>query len=571
MTKLCMGCMSGYDADDDACPICGYVEGGGDINESYLVPGSMLRDRYIVGAATEINRDISIDVNDTGSDHVLCDDSGGFVGKDSYNIDAGAAYAYYSGYDLFKDRPVSVREYLPLDLCRRKPGRTKIKIYGGEKFNDFQNGLDEFIDEARLLTQSFVSGSKSIIYDSFKENNTVYIISEPLNLPRQYGDAGRPAPVLNPAQAPVLRRARAQDAGRGTARVAPNARRRAALFIAGALVLASCVFFASQKFTSRLLSNAGETDYYATSSPTLIVYDDSTPGGAAPGDAIILVSNTTGQITTEPIITGPTMIEPLTTEPVTAKPTASESVTTEPITAEPFTTEPIIAGPITTEPFSTEPITAGLTTTEPITTERLTTERLTTERLTTERLTTEPITTERLTTEPLTTEPLTTEPLTTEPLTTEPLTTELLTTPDAPLRTAKLSIAPNALKYSANVGDYIDMKFSVSIPKDLTVTVNGAQYNLSDYDRLIFWLGFYENGKTPWIELFGTFVNTGSDTLIEFTLMPDMIKDTGAGTHKIGMALFLPELYTHGYNIEATGIFIKYLIVTLTEPIVEPS
>ena len=109
-----------------------------------MEPGTILSGRYLIGRAVG---------------------SGGF----------GVTYI---AWDTRSDCKVAVKEYLPSDFATRVPGQTQVTVFSGDKTQQFNDGLDKFMDEARRLAK--FHGEKGIvsIYDSFEENGTAYIIME---------------------------------------------------------------------------------------------------------------------------------------------------------------------------------------------------------------------------------------------------------------------------------------------------------------------------------------------------------------------------------------------------------
>ena len=47
--KRCLGCMETYDEELDICPHCGYMEGTMPEEAIHVIPGSVLKNRYIIG------------------------------------------------------------------------------------------------------------------------------------------------------------------------------------------------------------------------------------------------------------------------------------------------------------------------------------------------------------------------------------------------------------------------------------------------------------------------------------------------------------------------------------------
>ena len=126
------------------CPHCGYIEGSPAAQALHMQPGSILRERYIIGTSLGF---------------------GGF----------GVTYI---AWDALLEQKVAIKEYLPSEFSTRMPGVTQITIYTGDKSKQFYDGLDRFVDEAKRLAKLQDVDGIVHIYDCFKENNTAYIVME---------------------------------------------------------------------------------------------------------------------------------------------------------------------------------------------------------------------------------------------------------------------------------------------------------------------------------------------------------------------------------------------------------
>ena len=142
--KICMGCMEGYEDEFEICPYCGYVEGTDPEELLHIEPGSILRERYIVGKV---------------------------LGYGGFGVT-------YIGWDATLEQKVAIKEYLPSEFSTRIPGQTQITIFEGKKGEQFQDGLEKFIEEAQRLAKFHSEEGIVRIYDSFTNNNTAYIIME---------------------------------------------------------------------------------------------------------------------------------------------------------------------------------------------------------------------------------------------------------------------------------------------------------------------------------------------------------------------------------------------------------
>ncbi len=144
MQKRCLGCMEEYGVEYDICPHCGYIEGTSVEEQIHMEPGVILHNRYIVGKVLGF---------------------GGF----------GVTYL---GWDGKLEMKVAIKEYLPSEFSTRMPGQTKVSVFKGEKKEQFEEGLNKFVDEAKRLANFKNEEGIVRVFDSFAENETAYIIME---------------------------------------------------------------------------------------------------------------------------------------------------------------------------------------------------------------------------------------------------------------------------------------------------------------------------------------------------------------------------------------------------------
>lgn len=147
MVTRCLGCMENYDNDFGLCPNCGYEPDASVESPIHMQPGVILHGRYLIGKVLGF---------------------GGF----------GVTYI---GWDFTLEQKVAIKEYLPSEFATRLVGQTQVSIFGGKKEEQFGDGMNQFVEEAKRLAQFQNEEGVVRIYDSFAENNTAYIVMEYLD------------------------------------------------------------------------------------------------------------------------------------------------------------------------------------------------------------------------------------------------------------------------------------------------------------------------------------------------------------------------------------------------------
>lgn len=143
MTR-CMGCMAEILEEEEICPYCGYQKGTAVKEAYYLLPETVLGEKYIIGRV---------------------------LGYGGFGVT-------YIGWDMALQRKVAVKEYLPSDFATRSYGTQMLTVFSGEAAEQFQAGLDSFVFEAKRLARFNSIPEIVDIYDCFMENDTGYIIME---------------------------------------------------------------------------------------------------------------------------------------------------------------------------------------------------------------------------------------------------------------------------------------------------------------------------------------------------------------------------------------------------------
>ncbi len=145
--NICLGCMSSLDDNVHKCPHCGYEDTQQPEEEYFLEPGVIIGNRYIVGKA---------------------------IGNGGFGIT-------YVGYDLTLNRKCAIKEYYPKSLAARSSGTERVSVFTGGVSQQYTDGLNSFVSEARRLAEFTKVPEVVDVYDCILVNNTGYIIMEFIN------------------------------------------------------------------------------------------------------------------------------------------------------------------------------------------------------------------------------------------------------------------------------------------------------------------------------------------------------------------------------------------------------
>lgn len=147
--KFCINCMAKIRDTKDTCPFCGQVQSEGVKSSFHLLPGFTLGNgKYLVGKA---------------------------VTWDGFSV-------LYIGRDLISDSIVSIQEYMPESIVRRQAGSAGVKCVSENVIEDYQRGLQSFVETADLMKQQAELMVNIVrVLDCFYENGTGYVIAEYIN------------------------------------------------------------------------------------------------------------------------------------------------------------------------------------------------------------------------------------------------------------------------------------------------------------------------------------------------------------------------------------------------------
>lgn len=151
MQRRCLNCFNLFDIvysdkeESEVCPYCGYCEETPPKELYHLYPGvGLYNNRYVIGT---------------------CIGFGGFG-------------ITYKAWDNVLETVVAVKEYYPTGLVQRVPGKPQVIIYTGESKEEYMQGLERFLDEAKNMAK-FVDNPNIVHVDAFfEENNTAYLVME---------------------------------------------------------------------------------------------------------------------------------------------------------------------------------------------------------------------------------------------------------------------------------------------------------------------------------------------------------------------------------------------------------
>lgn len=145
--KICFGCFEQYDDSFNICPHCGYAEGTEPELATYMRPGAILNERYVIGRA---------------------------LGHGGFSVT-------YLAWDALLLHKVAIKEYLPSEYATRRPGESRLTIFSGKEGEYFQFGKEKFLDEAKRLSAFQNEDGIVHVYDCFSANETAYLVMEYLD------------------------------------------------------------------------------------------------------------------------------------------------------------------------------------------------------------------------------------------------------------------------------------------------------------------------------------------------------------------------------------------------------
>jgi serine/threonine protein kinase len=140
---LCVGCMEN-DSGLPECPTCGRPFALEPRSPLQLKPRTLLHEQYLIGRA---------------------------LGDGGFGIT-------YLSWDLGLESRLAIKEYMPNGVAGRSGGQSKVVPYTEQTTQEFEWGLDRFLEEARTL-KKFSNHPGIVSVDTvFKDNGTAYLVME---------------------------------------------------------------------------------------------------------------------------------------------------------------------------------------------------------------------------------------------------------------------------------------------------------------------------------------------------------------------------------------------------------
>lgn len=143
VNSLCLGCFQ-EKGDLPVCPYCGYAENTPQHSALCLPAGTVLNGRYLLGRT---------------------------LGQGGFGIT-------YLGFDLNTGIKAAIKEYMPDGMATRSNGNTQVSVYSQINSDDFQYGINKFLEEAKILAKFSSNPYIVSVYSFFLENGTAYFVME---------------------------------------------------------------------------------------------------------------------------------------------------------------------------------------------------------------------------------------------------------------------------------------------------------------------------------------------------------------------------------------------------------
>lgn len=143
LDTLCLHCMDN-DSGERTCPNCGSPFGINAASPQQLVPRTLLHGQYLIGRVLR---------------------------QGSFGIS-------YLAWDTMMDTKVVVNEYMPEGIAERSAGQTTVRPISPACQEQYEFGLDCFLEEARSLKKLGRNPGIVSVETMFRDNRTAYLVTE---------------------------------------------------------------------------------------------------------------------------------------------------------------------------------------------------------------------------------------------------------------------------------------------------------------------------------------------------------------------------------------------------------
>ena len=141
--KRCFHCFGTYDDAYNVCPYCGTVENWEPEQPTFLYPGTILENRYLIGES---------------------------IGSGGFGI-------VYRAWDSKLDVVVAIKEYFPQGVVTRAEGQPELIILG-KKAEEYEYRKNRFLLEARTMAKFGQHKNIPNVFEHFEANYSAYIVME---------------------------------------------------------------------------------------------------------------------------------------------------------------------------------------------------------------------------------------------------------------------------------------------------------------------------------------------------------------------------------------------------------
>ena len=143
----CFNCMKIFEYSDSICPHCGHINKKETKEVYHLAPGTILAGKYELGVV---------------------------IGYGGFGV-------VYKAWDNNLNQVVAIKEYYPTAFLYREAGNKKAVVFDKKNITLFNNGKEEFLEEARNVARFNQHPNIVHVFDFFEENGTAYFVMEYLD------------------------------------------------------------------------------------------------------------------------------------------------------------------------------------------------------------------------------------------------------------------------------------------------------------------------------------------------------------------------------------------------------